>query len=489
MKNLVLIFDCGATNVRVKAINLQGKIVASKSFQNQTQEDPNYAGGRIWDLEEIWTKLCAASKEVVSQIEGYSIVAVTTTTFGVDGTFLDKSGKLLYPVISWQCERTKPIMQNIGKYIPLSDLYKLNGVNAYSFNTINKLIWFKENLPQLQNEADCFLFMPSLINFKLTGQKLNDISMLGTSMLSSLDNRGLSSEILDKIGFSGHLFGNIGEASEIAGTITPLAAEQTGIPCGTLVCLAGHDTQFAIFGSGAKTHQPVLSSGTWEILMTRSTKYSTTNLQLDAGITTEFDAIAGLYNIGLNWLGSGIIEWMRHKFYAECLDVDCYDVMIKEAMDVEIGSNGIFINPDFNNSKNTIQKGQIIGLTINTKRGEIFRAAIEALSYQLRLALNALENAGGFKADKIICVGGGSNNQLWNQIRADVTELPIEIIHQKETTVLGASFFAFTAAGFYSNPSEARDKINYKSEIIYPSKNANHYKKTFLQWNKVINHL
>ena len=487
MKKLVLIFDCGATNVRVIAINKQGEIVASKSFPNQTREDPDYKGGRIWDLDEIWEKLCAASKEVVSKIDKQAIVAVTTTTFGVDGTFLDKKGKLLYPVISWQCERTEPIMQNIGKYIPLSELYKFNGINAYSFNTINKLIWFKENLPQLLSEADSFLFMPSLINFKLSGKKRNDITMLGTSMLSSLDNRGLSTEILGKIGFPAYLFGSIGEASEMAGEVTPLASEQTGLPKGTMVCLAGHDTQFAIFGSGADTNQPVLSSGTWDILMVRSTQFSTTELQLKTGITTEFDAIPGLYNIGLNRLGSGIIEWVRKQFYSECQDGNCYDVMINEAMTVEIGSNGIYINPDFNNSKNSIHRGEIIGLTLNSKRGEIFRAVLEALSFQLKLSLSALENAGGFKAEKIICVGGGSKNRLWNQIRADVAGLPIEIIQQKETTVLGASFFAFTAVGVYSCPEEARKNISYNSEFFYPSENHKQYQKTFQQWHNLIN--
>jgi len=487
MKKLVLIFDCGATNVRVIAIDPQGEIVAFKSYQNQTREDSHYKGGRIWELDEIWEKLCAASKEVVSKIGEHSIVGVTTTTFGVDGTFLDKNGKLLYPVISWQCERTEPIMQNIGKYIPLPELYKLNGINAYSFNTINKLIWFKENRPDLLSEADRFLFMPSLINFKLTGQKLNDTTMLGTSMLSDIGNRNLSSEILSKIGYEAGLFGNIGEASDIAGTVSPNAAEQTGIPAGTMVCLAGHDTQFAIFGSGAGINQPVLSSGTWDILMARSTQFSTTELQLKTGITTEFDAIAGLYNIGLNRLGSGIIEWVRKQFYAECQDENCYDVMIKEAMEVETGSNGIFINPDFNNNKNSIHRGEIIGLTLNSKRGEIFRAVLEALSFQLKHSLTALEDAGGFKAEKIICVGGGSKNRLWNQIRADVAELPIEILHQKETTVLGASFFAFTAAGVYSSPEEARKNINYNSEFFYPSENHKQYQKIFKQWHNLIN--
>ncbi len=62
--------------------------------------------------------MCLASKKITREIEPERIAGVTVTTFGVDGTLFDKSGKMLYPVISWQCERTTPIMANIGKYFP-----------------------------------------------------------------------------------------------------------------------------------------------------------------------------------------------------------------------------------------------------------------------------------------------------------------------------------------------------------------------------------
>jgi len=487
MEKLSIIFDCGATNVRVVAINTKGEIKALKSFPNQTREDPFYQGGLIWDLSEIWDKLCAASLDVMSQIDKSSIVAVTTTTFGVDGAFINKKGELLYPIISWQCNRTVPVMQNIEKYIPLAELYKISGVNAYHFNTINKLIWHKENRPDIIDKADAFLFMPSLINYMLTGEKRNDLTMVGTSMCTDIGSFSFSDIILDKIGCKPDIFAVIGQPGDKIGTISHEASAKTGIPEGTTVCLTGHDTQFAIYGSGAEVNLAVLSSGTWEILMARSAHYTTTQDQLKNGISTEFDSTKGLYNIGLNWLGSGIVEWVKNRFYSECTPENCYDIMISEALEVSAGSSGVFINPDFNNIKNLALKGQINGLTINTTRGEIMRATFEALSFQTKKALVALENAGNFKAEKVICVGGGSKNKLWNQIRADVLNLPVVIIQQKETTALGASFFAFTAAGVYSNPNEAKLNINYNPSIIYPSENTEQYLKLYQLWDKSIN--
>jgi L-fuculokinase len=93
---------------------------------------------------------------------------------------------------------------------------------------------------------------------------------------------------------------------------------------------------------------------------------------------------------------------------------------------------------------------------------------LEALSERLAQGKRALENAGGFKTESIICVGGGSKNRLWNKLRADYTGVPLKIIDQKETTVLGASLFVQAATGNASSPEEARSAINFKTEIFEP---------------------
>ncbi|MCK7530223.1 MAG: FGGY family carbohydrate kinase [Marinilabiliales bacterium] len=108
---------------------------------------------------------------------------------------------MLYPVISWQCERTNSIMADIDKYLPLQKLYEEAGPLPFNFNTINKLIWLKENKPELIDRSEIFLFIPSIFSFFLTGEKVNDITMAGTSMVTSLSSRGWSGTILEKIGF------------------------------------------------------------------------------------------------------------------------------------------------------------------------------------------------------------------------------------------------------------------------------------------------
>jgi len=465
--DITIVFDCGATNVRAVAIDRSGKILASASSPNNTRPDPEYPEYRIWDVMEIWQKMCMAARKITGQIQKERIAGITVTTFGVDGTLFDSQGKMLYPVISWQCERTKPVMAAISKYIPVEELYSESGVLPFTFNTINKLIWLVENRPGLIEKSHRFLFMPSIFCFLLTGEMVNDTTMAGTSMLTSLAERGFSGKILTKTGFPSEKFGPLAEPGTIIGRISLKASSATSLPAGIPVVVTGHDTQFAIFGSGAEINQPVLSSGTWEILMVRSSGFKSTKEQMDLSITTELDSRPGLFNIGNQWVASGILEWARRNMYSEIKD-DVFEFMISAAEKVPPGCNGVKVIPRFYEELKGKPGGQILGLTMESTRDEIYRAILEALSLRLTEGKLALEEAGGFKTGSILCVGGGSRNRLWNQLRADFTGVPLKIIDHKETTVLGASLFVQAACGNADSPEDARSAIDYKTEIIEP---------------------
>ncbi|UCH14756.1 MAG: L-fuculokinase [Bacteroidales bacterium] len=474
-ERVILVMDCGATNVRTVAVSDKGIILAQHSLPNMTSRDPFYKDYCIWDVHEIWSKLVKTTKEVLKKVDKKKIAGVTVTTFGVDGAPLSENGELLYPVISWQCERTKPVMDNIGKYMPLQDIFSITGLQPYSFNTINKLIWFKENKPEILESMHKFLFIPSIFIYFLTGEMVNDTTMAGTSMLTELSRQNYSKEIFDTIGVDQDKLCPLAKPGDIAGNVTGIASDQTGIPVNTPVIVAGHDTQFAIFGSGASENQPVLSSGTWEILMVRSKEYSTQIKTFNSGITTEFDAVHGLYNIGIMYVSSGIVEWVKKMFYGKEKGDIVYNTMINEALEIPAGSKGIMFFPEFF-SETGSGMGSIMGISMDTTRGQIFRACIESLSFKSRHSLELLQEAGNFKAGSIICVGGGSKNSLWNQLRADVTGIPVKLIGQKETTVLGAALFALYGTGDYSNPYEVRDVINYSEQVIEPSSESKKYR-------------
>lgn len=127
--------------------------------------------------------------------------------------------------------------------------------------------------------------------------------MAGTSQLLDVKREQFSSTILQKIGIHADLFPPMVAAGEIIGQLLPDIAAELGLPAGLPVISAGHDTQFALFGSGADLDQPVLSSGTWEILMVRTPKVNTTLLPQFAGSTCELDSCPTLFNLVCNgWL-------------------------------------------------------------------------------------------------------------------------------------------------------------------------------------------
>src|SRR3989304_6554001 len=134
--------------------------------------------------------------------------------------------------------------------------------------------------------------------------------------------------------------------------------------------------------------------------------------------------------------------------------------MINEAGSIDLPIK-LNVSVDFLNSN-----GSISGLGLDTKRQEIYLAALHALAEKMKSSLEILEKTGNFKAESIICVGGGSKNALWNKIKANTLKLPIHLIAVKETTVLGAALFAFTAIGSFKTVMEARDMINYKKVIV-----------------------
>src|SRR5665647_1419643 len=119
---------------------------------------------------------------------------------------MKKDGTLCYPVISWQCSRTENIQKNISRYFDPEWLYQITGLQSYHFNTINKLIWLHENRPDVLQEMDYYVLMPSVILQRLTGEFVTDTTMAGTSMLTDIKRRNFSQNILEPLSLSTNIF-------------------------------------------------------------------------------------------------------------------------------------------------------------------------------------------------------------------------------------------------------------------------------------------
>jgi L-fuculokinase len=299
-------------------------------------------------------------------------------------------------------------------------------------------------------------------------------------MMMDLGRRDWADDLLALAGVDRSFFPRWVEPGEVIGQVTRKAAHQSGLSEGLPVVAAGHDTQFAPIGSGAKPGDAILSTGTWEILMSRVKKFAPNKTGFTEGLIIEADAIPGTWDPQILMMASGVLEWVRKYFYADLRKREAaYSAMIADARKFGPGAGGVMVIPSFVAGTGPAKKyntlGTVLGLTITTDRGQVYRAALEGLCFQLREALRILSAATGFCAHGIRVVGGGSKNDLWNQLRADVTGLPVRTIAQKEATALGAAIFAFVGAGLFGSIGEAQRSFQFGETTFEPSRDRARY--------------
>jgi L-fuculokinase len=468
----VVVVDCGSTNIRAIAVDETGRIVASAGRPNEPVPQPDKLRGHIiWDLDQLWDKICQVCREVAAQAD--DIRAVNLTTWGADGAPVRADGSLAYPPICWQDNRTEEIIAHLDDYLPAWDFYAATGYQIIPFNTLLKLLWLRENEPQTL-EGTQWLMMPGLLSFLLCGERSIERTAAGTMMAMDMAQGDWSEPLLNLAGLDRSFFPRWVLPGEIIGDLSAAAAMATGLPSGIPVVAAGHDTQFAAIGSGAQSGEAILSSGTWEILMLRQSTFQATRQGFEDGVLVECDAVPGVYNPQLLMMGSGVLEWIRNHFYHDLGEGEAaYAKLSAEAREVGPGAGGVAVLPSFVSSTGPAKRyhtqGTVLGLTITTSPAQVYRAALEGLTYQFRHALEVLRSSVGAQPELVRVVGGGSKNALWNQLRADVTGLPMITIEQKEATVVGAAMFAMLGAGVYSSLAEAQQHMTGAQTTVAPS--------------------
>ena len=474
-EDFVVVFDCGATHVTAMAIDGKGTVAKSASYPNEPVRQPGgEEGWLIWDVEQIWRKMCDACKQVCVSVGKDRVKAVTVCTFGADGAPIRRDGNLTYPAISWQDVRTESLVREIGNLIDPWEIFVETGYQIVHFNTLLRLMWLREHSPKALDEAEYWLMMPGLLSFKLSGEFSIDPTSAGTMMAMSLEKRDWSERMLSLAKLDSSFFPRWVEPGDVIGHVPPGVSRRTGLPTNVPVVAAGHDTQFAAIGSAARVGEVILSSGTWEILMLRTSGFHPSRFGFEEGLLFENDAVRGSWNPQLFMMASGVIEWIREYFYGSIADsTEAYRQMIIEAKKIQPGADGVTVLPSFVAEAGPTRKygvrGTILGLTLNTDRSHLCRAAFEGLSFQLRHALDILSEATEFHVEGIRVVGGGAKNDLWNQIRADVTGLPVRTIEQKEATSIGAALFAFVGAGVFKSLEEAQTGFAKKETVFNPT--------------------
>ena len=472
--------DLGSTSLKCMIYDLSGNVVASGSRPTERYNPyPDHPEWTVWQPEQIWGGTASAMREAVSKLDDpRHIKAVAVTGMGMDGVPIDEQGNCLYPFISWHDPRTEAQLQWWEKNIGADNTFRIGGNTLWRFNTALRLLWMAEHEPGILARADKWLLIEDFLNFMLCRRRATDYTMASCTLLFDQRKRDWSGEILSQTGIEHRLLCDAYPSGTPLGEVTKEASEATGLPVGTPVVLGGHDYLCGALPVGAFSPGVVLDvTGTWEIVLTTIPEPVLTPEVQRLGVTVETHVARDTYAVWGGAVASDMLEWYRKEYGLvsqkqaknEVGRVD-WESLMEEASTSPAGARGVMFLPHMSAAGcpvvDTRSMGAFVGLSNFVQRGDMLRAIIEGLDYQVLDIVAALKSSLAINPGKLIAVGGATRNHFWMQNKADVLGLPIEVPEVEEATPLGAAILAGIGIGLYRDEQDAFEQV-YKPGKTY----------------------
>ena len=471
--------DLGSTSLKCVIYDLAGNVVASGSRPTEKYNPyPEHPEWTVWQPEQIWGGTAAAMKDAVTQLDNPSnIKGVAVTGMGMDGVPVDEQGNWLYPFISWHDPRTAPQLQWWEDNIGAAKTFGIGGNTLWRFSTALRLLWMAENEPEVLARTDKWLLIEDFLNFMLCGRRATDYSMASCTLLFDQKKCDWSEEILAESGIERRLLCEAHPSGTYLGEVTAAASAATGLPAGTPVVLGGHDYLCGALPVGAFTPGVVLDmTGTWEIVLVTIPDPILTPKVQKLGVTVETHVAQDTYAVWGGAVAADMLEWYRKEYGYKAQQqaqkeggVD-WDFLMAEAAASPAGSKGVMFLPHMSAAGcpdvDAKSLGAFVGLSNFAGSGDMLRAIIEGLDYQVLDIVTALKEGVGITPDRLVAVGGATRNEFWMQNKADVVGLPIEVPEVEEATPLGAAILAGIGVGLYKDEQDAFERV-YKPGKIY----------------------
>ncbi|MGA2479506.1 MAG: FGGY family carbohydrate kinase [Spirochaetia bacterium] len=505
---LLVGIDLGSTSLKAVIYDRAGGVVSSASRPTERfHPDTAHSDWTVWDPAQIWNGTAAALKEAVGKLhDPRAIAGVAVTGMGMDGVPVDKKGAWLYPFISWLCPRTEPQLQWWEKHIGAEKNFAIGGNTVWRYSTALRLLWMAEHEPEILKRTKKWLLIEDFLNFMLCGAEATDYSMASCTLLFDQKTRAWSKEILGLSGIDGRLLCDPKPSASVLGEVNRAAAEATGLPVGTPVVLGGHDYLCGALPVGALSPGVMLDvSGTWEVVQaTLPGAVLTPELQR-IGVTVECHVARDMYSALGAAVSAEMLEWYRREYgfeaKAKAVQRGCADweTLMEEAAASPPGSNGVLFLPHMSGSGCPIvdsrSRGGFVGLGSTSSRGDMLRALIEGLDYQLLDIVGQMQQNIGFSLERVVVVGGVARNAFWMQNKADMLGRPIEVPEVEDATPLGAAMLAGIGVGVYKDEKDAfecvrKDCARYEPNLEVTKKYASWFRlyKSVYPALKALNH-
>jgi xylulokinase len=457
-RDLVIGIDSSTSATKAIAWDAEGRAVAegrvaiamSNPLPGYFEQSPT----------EWWSSTAGALKQLTAKIEASRVAAIGISnqreTFG----FFTGDGKPLRPGMVWLDERAKLQQRRFGERFGAEQVHAISGKPMDLLPPIYRMIWTRENEPDVFARAERITEVHGYLTFQLTGNWITSTASADPMGALDMREREWSTQILDAIGVPREKMLDLVAPGIQTGTLSAAAAAETGLPRDLPVIAGGGDGQCAGTGAGVSAAQPnraYINLGTAIVSGSYANDY-----RYDRAFRTEI-AIADQGYILETCVRSGtfLVDWLtREMLGADAAGKrDLLLALEQEAAVSPIGANGVVVVPYWQGCMtpywDSCARGVIAGLSGSTKRGDIYRAFMEGVALEQANSSNSVAKVSGVPIEDFVAIGGGAASDLWAQILADATGRPVLRSATVEASSLGAAIAAAKGAGWYHTIADA----------------------------------
>lgn len=464
MKRQLLGIDLGTSACKVAVFDEDGCVLAQANQPYQVYYPQN--GWAEQDADEWWHAICCAIREVLAD---ENVSADQICGIGVDGQSwsaipVDKEGNALARTPIWMDTRARDICERVKAEVGEERIFSVAGNDFLPSYSTPKMLWFKENRPDVFKKTWKFLQSNSYIVLKLTGVMSQDYSQGYGVHFFDMERLGYDSELARDLGLSEDLVPELAACDQVVGTVTKEAAELTGLRQGTPVVAGGLDAACGTLGAGVykvgQTQEQGGQAGGMSICTDRALAHK--KLILSPHVVPGYWLLQG-GSVG----GGGALKWFRQELGAG----QSFDELTAEAEKIPAGAEGVTFLPYMAGERSPIwnpdAKGVFYGLSFDKTRGHMIRAVLEGVAFSLEHNMRTAAET-GVEVQVLNAMGGAANSRLWTQIKADVTGKRIEVPASDTATTLGAVLLAGVGCGVYDGYEQAIKRTIVTTRVHEP---------------------
>ncbi len=473
-KKTCLSIDLGAESGRVTGVSYDGERLLLNELYRFSTAPIIHNGTFYSDILKIWSEIQTG----IEKGKQFKPVSIGIDSWGVDFALLDSQDNLLSNPVHYRDSRTEGIMEKTFSIVSKREIFNQTGIQFMPINTLYQIMSLIDSKSPHLSNANTFLTIPDLLHFWLTGTKVCEFTNSTTTQMYNPLTGDWAKSLLDELHIPIQIFPNIVQPGTKLG-------KYEDIPVFTV---ASHDTGSAVAAVPVQSKDfAYISSGTWSLVGLEVKEPVINDSALEANVTNE-GGVYGTFRLLKNVMGLWILQECRRSWKLEGKDYS-YNELTNLANNAKplrsfISPNdSIFLHSgnhpelikDF--CKNTAQP-------VPETEGEIVRCVLESLAFTYKSVLNELLKISEKKADVIHIIGGGSQNELLNQMTANATGVPV-IAGPAEATVIGNAVVQLITLGELKDINEARQLILSVIDLKkYEPKDIEAWDEAYARYNK-----